>query len=375
MDKALNNALLINPRLEASQREYFERLYLQAPRDLQDHIFLASSGSTQAPKLIALSRKAFRVAAAAVNKFLEVKKGKDSWLKALPSFHVGGLALHFRSEEAAIPLYEFEEAWSAKSFERALSQSQATLSALVPTQLFDLIQAQVRAPESLRAVLIGGDRLSPELYKAARELDWPLLPSYGMSESAAALAIAPLESLERETYPQKLKILDHIHPVLEPLENLFCFESEALCTASIQEIEKVCQWLPTSLPFKTSDCVEIDFSQRTLKFLGRSRDFLKIMGESVNFFRLKEIFSQFKKEPQGLELFFCEEPRKGHEIILLGSDLEKMKSAARAFNQNVSPFERVQKLFLVSEIPYSSLSKALLSADLLKRAKVFDLST
>jgi O-succinylbenzoic acid--CoA ligase len=61
--------------------------------------------------------------------------------------------------------------------------SEATIVSLVPTQLARLASAP--PPSSLRAVIVGGGPLEPDLQRAAQEAGWPVLPTYGMTEVAS----------------------------------------------------------------------------------------------------------------------------------------------------------------------------------------------
>ena len=103
---------------------------------------------------------------------------------ALPDFHVGGMGILARCHEAFL---QGGSGWRGKwdpvrYHELALAEG-STLSSLVPTQLFDLVEHGLRAPEPLRAVIIGGGRLDDQLYEQALQLGWPLMESYGMTEA------------------------------------------------------------------------------------------------------------------------------------------------------------------------------------------------
>ena len=74
--------------------------------------------------------------------------------------------------------------------------------------MYDLVFHHIKAPPCLRAVVVGGDVLHEHLYKSARKLKWPLLPSYGLTELCSQTATAELCSLELNQYPS-LRILDH----------------------------------------------------------------------------------------------------------------------------------------------------------------------
>ncbi len=82
-------------------------------------------------------------------------------------------------------------------FAEEMNEGAVTLTSLVPTQVHDLVQCALACPPSLRAVVVGGAELDPVLGERARELGWPVLQSYGMTEAASQVATASLASLDR----------------------------------------------------------------------------------------------------------------------------------------------------------------------------------
>ena len=204
--------LILNPRMpnaEATElRSLFEKW--QRPGDL----WLASSGSSRglkdSLKLIILTESGLSAAAESGNRYLQATK-EDRWLQTLPVFHVGGQMIGRRAQVIGAKVLPAQFAkWSALEFYQQIANEQITLASLVPTQVFDLVQAKLRAPASLRAVLIGGAALDPSLDQAARALGWPLLPGYGMTEAGALLAGAPLSTAHESQAPEAFFLLDHI---------------------------------------------------------------------------------------------------------------------------------------------------------------------
>src|SRR4051812_19531191 len=87
--------LLLNPRLPDEERARLEQL---VPA-LEAHIFIATSGSSGAVKLVALSKQALLASAASVNEYFDATS-RDVWGCVLPAFHVGGLGIFARAQLA-----------------------------------------------------------------------------------------------------------------------------------------------------------------------------------------------------------------------------------------------------------------------------------
>ena len=164
------------------------RAPIPAPEHLpNDIIAFATSGSTGSPKWICHTRETLLASAGSVNRFLQIT-AEDIWVCALPIFHVGGMGIYARgylSQSAVIP---FETKWCPTKFTEHLAANQATLTSLVPTQVHDLVAGKLTAPPSLRAVIVGGGSLDLSLKAQARNLGWPVLASYGLTEAASQVA-------------------------------------------------------------------------------------------------------------------------------------------------------------------------------------------
>ena len=107
--QSAENHILLNPRWTVEESRSLSEVAenISAKRNLQGHLWIATSGSTSESvghiKLVALSKKAFLASAKSVNQHLQVSTS-DIWLQVLPRFHVGGLGVEVRaglSERAA----------------------------------------------------------------------------------------------------------------------------------------------------------------------------------------------------------------------------------------------------------------------------------
>lgn len=312
----------LSEHLETNEKHELSLLFEKFRGQFHEpHVWVASSGSRkaagQSSKLIALSHSALRASASAVNSHLEVKPS-DVWLKALPSFHVGGLSIYVRAHLANQQVVELER-WDVTKFVEVIRAYSTTLTSLVPTQIHDLCEAGLRCPQPLRAIIVGGAALDPLLYLKARNLGWPLLPSFGMTELGSQVATAELESLEQEVFP-KLRILRHIEARVDANKQLFV-RSTSMFSGCAQKIgsEVFFHRQEQDSFFKTNDLVEIENSD-FLRPLGREDEFVKIFGEGVSLLEVEQLAKSFIRDlsmPFSDVCVFAEpDPRAGSKLVL-----------------------------------------------------------
>ena len=268
------SSLLLNPRLPGPLREGV--LTAEFP-DLEDHVWVATSGSGGRLKLVALSRDALETSARAVNRHLSAN-AQDVWINPLPLFHVGGIGMMVRAQLAGARHATFEQSWKAEDFTRAAETADATLSALVPAQVHDLVQARCRPPRTLRAVVVGGGALTEKLHNEAVALGWPLLPSYGLTEAASQVATARPGAANTGWLP----LLDHLEVRLDE-DGVFELRGASLLTGwMLFEADGSCRWEEPKRDgwYRTGDRAEL--RGRELRVLGRVDDLVKIRGELVD---------------------------------------------------------------------------------------------
>ena len=115
----------------------------------------------------------------------------------LPLYHVSGFMQLIRSLlTMGKVVFGSVDTFDAGHFALVEAEKQARFLSLVATQLERLLrdEANVASLLEYRAIFVGGGPVSDELLKRAIDLEVPLAPTYGMSETAAQVATMEPES-------------------------------------------------------------------------------------------------------------------------------------------------------------------------------------
>lgn len=362
--------LILNPRWPDADLNKFAELISHYP-DHKKLIWIATSGSSAGTlaeiKLVGLGEEALRASAQSVNRHLQ-SDARDVWGQVLPRFHVGGLGIEVRASLSGARIVSCltdDEIWDVQTYVSKLSQQKVTLTALVPTQIYDLVQSNCESPTSLRAVVVGGGSLDRDLYQKARRLNWPLLPSYGMTETCSQIATAPLESL-LSSEPPRMKILDHIETQITSDQRLKIKSPALLDTYAFWH-----QGRPTFVDpkiqgwFEGEDQVEIQ--EGFIEIKGRLGEVVKIGGENVSLPRIREILRkvllqnpELRIAPTQIEVLDFPDSRLG--AVLKWVVEEKISTAQlqmleSKITQDLLPFERPRATISVATIPRTALGK------------------
>ncbi|GAB4227973.1 MAG: hypothetical protein Tsb0021_05060 [Chlamydiales bacterium] len=336
--------VFINPKLNQDQLILPKKL-----PNLSHHIWITSSGTFQL-KYIALSKSAFLSSASAVNTFLK-SNCSDIWLHALPDFHVGGLAIWARAYLSHAKVV-VQKKWNPFDFVKLAEEESATLTSLVPTQLYDLVKHGLKAPISLRAVIIGGGGISEVLRNRAVQLSWPILPSYGLTECSSQVATA-------KDHKSPLIPLPHIQYRIDENDYLF-IKSSSLLSGYAMIDEKNVSWSDPKIEgwFKTEDKVKI--IKGGLEVIGRDSSFVKISGESVNLHRLNHILESVRIEVEvesDMAVIAVPDQRLGHSVRLMTSSFKNIEKVIKKFAEKVPPFERIRSVHVMRELPRNAMGK------------------
>ena len=154
-------------------------------------LVVETSGSTDAPKRVALSAAALVASADATHDALG---GTGQWLLALPGHYIAGAQVLVRGLVAGTPTLTVPgERFDPTAFAATSAHLMPHVphyTSLVPTQLARLLDAAERDPfiaaalTSFDAVLVGGQSLAPAIAERAGVAGVRVVRTYGSSETA-----------------------------------------------------------------------------------------------------------------------------------------------------------------------------------------------
>lgn len=153
-------------------------------------LIIESSGSTGIPKKIYLSKEALIASAEAT----KLAIGSGQWLLALPINYIAGAMVLVRSilEESKPVVMNTGVSFTPEAFSRSASllTAEDCFVSLVPTQLMRIREACLEDSyllsqmKKFKAVLVGGQSVSPELLEYFRSSGVNVISTYGMAETA-----------------------------------------------------------------------------------------------------------------------------------------------------------------------------------------------
>lgn len=235
-----------------------------------------TSGTTGSPRGVRLTTANLEAACRASVEHLG-HGHEDIWLLAMPLTHVGGLSIPVRSAHAGgsvrlLPGFDPEQVGAAM-------EEGVTMMSLVPTMLRRLLDHRATASSSLRAVLLGGGPIPEGLLEEAAEAGFPVLPTYGMTETFGQVAtLLPGSALGRHAHP-----LPGVDIDITP-EGRIAIRSDQVSPGYLGQPDRVSEW------FETPDLGEI-MEDGSLRVLGRADDVIITGGVNVAPQEIEDVIS------------------------------------------------------------------------------------
>lgn len=346
-ESTFDSFLFFNPQSETQDVKNLFRIKTEFMKlNPQDHILISSSGSTQSPgdlKIFAFQKSAILQSARRVVQQFQLTSDMP-WGCVLPLFHVGGLGILARAHVVRSEVFFCN--WTDFNVD-FLADNRIQLLSLVPTQLFDLVGRNLRAPNNLKYVFVGGAFLDEKLEQQAIKLGWPVVVTYGMTETASMIS----KKLESGDF----QLFNDVQIFQENQKFFIKTDSTALAQLNFTN-GKFLKTIISNQTIEIPDRLQLN-SDGTFKLLGRLDDQIKINGELVNLGRLKALLPiDFQNR---LEIVPLADERKGFKLALVGEQLsvQQLRQFAVSYNQNVNNFEKIVIMATLEKFPRTALNK------------------
>ena len=276
-------------------------------------IVLATTGSTGKPKEIQLSADALIKSAELSNAFLGATAG-DTWSLHLPLTHIAGINVLLRSLVLGTEI----------------ASSQATFTAIVPTQLHRALNgdgALLKELQNCKAVLVGGAASSPALLEEARKNSINAVTTYGSTETSGGCIYSNQPLPEVEVRISALGLLEISSPTLA---------------------EGVAQngW------YTTADLAEIRDGKVFIQ--GRSDDVIISGGENISLSQVESVLSSISDQIIAIGVPSAE---WGQELVLLTTEKLSLERIKTALVSELGKFASPKSIVEIDAIPLKGIGK------------------
>ena len=150
---------------------------------------IATSGSQGKAKIALLSEQNITAHCRSLIKQIPLNE-HSVWLNCLPLNHIAGVMIIYRCwfNNAAMLLHD---GFDVQQIWQDIHQLSVSHISLVPRMLARLLDFADKRPlpESLKFIIVGGDKLSNRLLQRVELAGWPVIISYGMTEASSTIAL------------------------------------------------------------------------------------------------------------------------------------------------------------------------------------------
>ena len=154
-------------------------------------VVMFTSGTTGRAKPAMISREAL-IASARANAANLPLTDADVWQLAISPARIGGFSILSRCLMAGAGI-ALSGGFRVDGFLRSLEEDRVTVASIVPTMLAKILDEapEARVPATLRTLLVGGAAMPLALRRRAVEAGWPVMTTYGMTETASNVVTTP----------------------------------------------------------------------------------------------------------------------------------------------------------------------------------------
>lgn len=360
-----HNIFCIFDTSEYSESE-IELICLEASQHVTHGFLFQTSGTTSNKKFVLHDFESIKASCESVNQWVLSDK-EDNFLVPISMHHMGGFSLLARSVFAHAKKPYILKTWSLKSFLEVITQEESTVTSMVPSQIYEIVQAKVECPPSLKTIFVGGSAIDHEIYLQAKKLKWPLLKTFGSAEACSQIFTQKRDlhiHSPSEDYDESLFLLSHWKVKTNEDQRLqikgpSIFKGYLILKQGMVKFAESPR--DDSGYFITEDMVKIK-DNKLENFLGRINDYVKINSTLVHLESFRKSFytycSQIGLNPERIVISTQEDLKSGLTLVaytelFTQGLIEKLEH----WNQNHKSSERLRGIYYIQKIPRTELGK------------------
>lgn len=309
----------------------------------RDHSILFTSGSAGRAKPVRLTWGNLEASAKASAEVLS-HTFEDRWLAVLPIYHIGGLSILIRSARQMSSVI-LEPRFDADRAAQLMASGAVTLGSLVSSMLRQILDADPGPYRGVRALLIGGGPTPIELLDEATDAGVPVLPTYGMTETASQIATRPIE--------------DGLHPGMEAVpvpgaqiridrEGVIEVRGPMVSPGYLGESAPPAEW------FRTSDVGVMRDGRLTV--LGRVDDAIISGGENVHPVEVEDVL-RVVDGVRDVVVVGVPHERWGQEVVAVIEGMASPGMLDRHARYHLAGFKVPKRWLNIAELPRLSIGK------------------
>lgn len=268
---------------------------------------LQTSGSTGIPKKINIYREQMKASAWQTINKLGLSAG-DAALVCIDTAYIGGKMMLVRGMEADLKLIAVEP--TSNPFEALAPAETLDFVALVPLQLQTSLENNEKTRrylDKMKAIIVGGGVIDPQLENAIQTIAAPVYATYGMTETVSHVALKKMNAPGKDKF---FKVLENIEI---GQDNRGCLSISGAVTNNKKIV--------------TNDVVEL-IDERTFQWLGRADNIINSGGIKINPENIEQQISDIAGEILTSRRFFVtglKDKVLGEEVTLVveGNPLTK----------------------------------------------------
>ena len=330
------------------------------------HTIVFTSGTTGSPKGVMLSvgNHLWSAIGSCLNLGLS---SDDRWLLCLPLFHVGGLAILFRSVICGTAIV-LQESFDPVAANRAIDEEGVTVGSVVGTMLRRMLKERHERPypPTMRCLLVGGGPVPSSLLSACQRLGLPAVHTYGLTESASQVAterpeetLRPRGSAGRPLFPTEIRIEgEDGTPLPAGKEGEIAVRGPTVSAGYYNQPEESKHLLRGGW-LHTGDLGRLD-REGYLHVVGRRDDTVVSGGENVN---LKEVEEALNSHPQVADAGAVGLPHPvwdqvvGAGVVVTDGASVGTADLMEFCRSRLAPYKLPNTLQLLPELPRNALGK------------------